>query len=455
VPGIGYVIDAGLARISRFSPRSKLQRLQTEPISQASAAQRAGRAGRLAPGLCIRLYSREDFASRAAYTDPEIMRTQLASVILQTRRLGLGDLADFPLLERPSEAQLKAGTNTLQELGALAAAGKLSAVGKQLASLPLDPQLGRMLLAASTSASTATSSAACAEAVLVIVSALSVQDPREVPPDKRQAAREFHRRFARGNSDFLDWLLLWDYYAALRTELSQSKLRKRLQAEFLSPSRMREWRDMHRQLRLALIGAGVRVAVRDVAYDPACKKLPISAKEYESIHRALLKGIPLQVGLREQPANNKQPAREARQNKKSRGGGYAGPRGLRFDLWPGSGLASKKPRWVLAAEIVETSRVYARHVASIEPDWVAAELSHLTRFEYGEPRWHARRGRVVASRRTLLFGLTLLEQKNFPYDRVDARRAREVFIQSALVERQLAPDARLLAAASFWQHNLD
>lgn len=446
VPGIGYVIDAGLARISRFSPRSKLQRLQTEPVSQASAAQRAGRAGRLAPGLCIRLYSREDFEARAAYTDPEIMRTQLASVILQTRRLGLGDLADFPLLERPSEAQLKAGTNTLQELGALAADGKLSAVGKQLASMPLDPQLGRMLLAASRGG--------CAEAVLVIVSAMAVQDPREVPADKRQAARDMHRRFAQGHSDFLDWLLLWDYYASLRAALSQGKMRKRLQSEFLSPSRMREWRDMHRQLRLALQGVGVRVAVRDVAYDPQAN-VAADAKEYETIHRALLKGIPLQVGLREQPDNSKQPARDARRNNKRAGSDYAGPRGLRFALWPGSALAKKKPRWVLAAEIVETSRVFARHVARIEPAWVAAELSHLTRFEYGEPRWHLRRGRVVASRRTLLFGLTLLEQKNFPYDKVDEQRAREIFIQSALVEQQLAPDAKLLAVATFWRNNLE
>ncbi|NNC55035.1 MAG: DUF3418 domain-containing protein, partial [Pseudomonadales bacterium] len=393
------------------------------------------------------LYSRDDFESRSGYTDPEIMRTALASVILQTKRLGLGDLASFPLLDAPTEAQLNAGTNTLQELGALTTGGKLSAVGKQLAGMPLDPQLGRMLLAAQ--------SAACIESVLVIVSALAVQDPREVPPDQRQLAREMHRRFALGNSDFLDWLQLWDYYASLRATHSQGKLRKRLQAEFLSASRMREWRDMHRQLRLSLRSIGIKVAVREQHYDPEKKAGIENKREYESIHRALLKGIPLQIGTLEKPVDNQSRPGGTARSKKNRAGDYIGPRGLRFALWPGSGLANKKPRWVLAAEIVETSRVYARHVARIEPAWIAAELSHLTRFEYGEPRWQARRGRVVATRRTLLFGLTLGEQKNFPFDQVDAARARQIFIQTALVEQQLDPDARLQAKAKFWQHNLE
>ncbi|MGB5324652.1 MAG: ATP-dependent RNA helicase HrpA [Pseudomonadales bacterium] len=453
VPGIGYVIDSGLARISRFSPRSKLQRLQVEPVAKASAAQRAGRAGRLAPGLCIRLYEQADFAARVDYTEPEILRTQLATVILQLKRLGLGELDQFPLLDAPPPAQLRAGLNTLQELGALAADGKLSAVGRQLSVLPLDPQLGRMLLAAD--------SMRCVDDVLVIVSAMAVQDPREFPAERREAARMAHRRFASGRSDFIDWLRLWDYYAVLRDRLGKSALRKRLGKEFLSPSRMREWRDMHRQLRIALRTVGIAAKFR--AHDASPDANPDAVSEdafdpvaYEAIHRSLLRGIPLQVGMREQPQASRQAAekRQAPRKSASRAGSYLAPRGLRFEIWPGSALAKRKPHWVLAAEIIETSRVYARGVAAIEPGWLADELRHLVKFEYGEPRWDSRRGRVVATRRTLLFGLALQTAKNLPYDKVDAARAREVFIQSALVEQNLCPDRALLSKARFWQHNL-
>jgi len=441
VPGIGYVIDGGLVRMSRYSARSKLQRLQVESISKASAQQRSGRSGRIAPGVCYRLYTEEDFNSRPDYTEPEILRTQLAAVILQMKRLGLGHIEKFPFLESPAPRQVTAGVKTLVELGAMHADGNLTAVGRQLSALPIDPRLGRMLLAGLAKH--------CAAEILVIVSALAVQDPRENPVEKREAARMSHERFAHSKSDFMAWLKLWDYFEAQRQTMTQSQLRKLCAKEYLSYMRMREWRDMHRQLRLAIRTSATKLGASLVP--SAWFSLPDDELPYEQIHRAILTGTPLQLGGLDERSKRRGavPAKKAQKGFAR----YLGPRNLGFSIFPGSSQFKQAPRWVMAGEIVETSKVYARTVASIEPAWIAAELKHLVKYEYAEPYWHRKRGQVVAKRSTLFFGLTLESATLIAYSTVDALVARQTFIQTALVEQQLDPDNRLLAAAKFWQHN--
>src|SRR4051794_22099611 len=413
VPGIHYVVDPGTARISRYSARLKVQRLPIEPISQASADQRKGRCGRIAAGVCIRLYDEEDFEARPAFTEPEILRTNLASVILQMAALRLGDVEDFPFLDPPDRRQIRDGIALLQELGALDSDAKLTQVGRRLAQLPLDPRLARMVLEAGR--------LGCATEVIVIAAALSIQDPRERPADAQQEADAAHARFAGEGSDFLAFLRLWEYLGEQQRELSGSAFRRRCKAEFLHVLRIREWQDLVEQLRRA-----ARSAQIPRNQTPA---------EPDEVHRALLAGLLSHVGLRD-----------------AGGRDFTGARGARFGLWPGSELARRPPSWVVVAELVETSRLWGRTAARIDPAWIEPIAGHLVRRAYSEPRWDRRRGSVVATERVTLYGLPVGEGRTAPYGRIDPELARELFIRRALVERDwdtrhafFAENGRLLA----------
>ncbi|MCG3168958.1 MAG: hypothetical protein CALGDGBN_00468 [Pseudomonadales bacterium] len=407
VPGIRYVIDPGLARISRYSVRSKVQRLPIEPIARASAEQRKGRCGRLSDGICVRLYAEQDFQARPEFTDPEILRTGLASVILQMQALGLGEIAQFPFLDPPEERQVNDGLRLLEELGALDRQRRLSTIGRQLARLPVDPRIARMLIAgAGLGALTET---------LVIAAFLSVQDPRERPVERQQAADESHRRFACPSSDFVSVLRLWEYVEERRQALNASQWRRLCQREFLSFLRLREWRDIHHQLRLV------------------CRELGLAenheAASEETLHRALLAGLVTHIGTRGEERD------------------YEGVRGRRFAIHPGSFVFRKSPKWVVAAELVETTRIYARGVAAIEPEWVLPWAEHLVKREHHSPHWSVRAGKVLANERVRLFGLVLSDRGNVDYGRIDAVEARRIFLQSALVEGDYRSRQR------FWQHN--
>jgi ATP-dependent helicase HrpA len=413
VPGIHYVVDPGTARISRYSARLKVQRLPIEPVSQASADQRKGRCGRVAAGVCIRLYDEEDFTARPAFTDPEVLRTNLASVILQMAALRLGDIEDFPFLDPPDRRQVRDGVALLQELGALDGDGALTAVGRRLAQLPLDPRMARMVLEGGR--------LGCATEVIVIAAALSIQDPRERPSDREAEADAAHARFAGEGSDFLALLRLWEQLEAWQRELSGSAFRRRCRAEFLHVLRIREWQDLVEQLRRA-----ARSAQIDRNRAPA---------EPETIHRALLAGLLSHVGLRD-----------------ASGREFTGARGARFALWPGSELARKPPSWVVVAELVETSRLWGRTAAGLSASWIEPIAGHLLRRTYSEPRWDRRRGAVVATERVTLYGLPVVEARTVPYGRIDPVLARELFIRRALVERDwdtrhafFAENGRLLA----------
>jgi ATP-dependent helicase HrpA len=413
VPGIHYVVDPGTARISRYSARLKVQRLPIEAISQASADQRKGRCGRVAAGVCIRLYDEEDFEARPAFTDPEILRTNLASVILQMAALGLGEIEDFPFLDPPDRRQVRDGIALLQELGALDGEARLTPVGRRLAQLPLDPRMGRMVLEAGR--------LGCATEVIVIAAALSIQDPRERPSDHEQAADAAHARFAGEGSDFLALLRLWEYLGEQQRELSASAFRRRCKAEFLHVLRIREWQDLVEQLRRA--ARSLQIARNQAPAQP------------DEIHRALLAGLLSHVGLRDP---------EGRE--------FTGARGARFGLWPGSELARRPPGWVVVAELVETSRLWGRTGARIDPAWIEPIAGHLVRRTYSEPRWDRRRGSVVATERVTLFGLPVVEARTVPYGRIDPVLSRELFIRRALVERDwdtrhafFAENGRLLA----------
>ena len=417
VPGIHYVIDPGTARISRYSRRTKVQRLPIEPISQASAAQRAGRSGRTAPGVCIRLYSEQDFLGRPRYTDPEILRTNLASVILQMAALQLGDVADFPFLDPPERRSVNDGVQVLQELGAFDAGGAITDIGRRLAQLPVDPRLGRMILQADTEG--------CLPEVLVLAAALSVPDPRERPADREEAARQKHSRFADETSDFLSYLNLWGYLRGQRKELSGSAFRRMCREDFLHYLRVREWQDLVGQLRGIAAGIGLR-ADPDPAAEPA---------EPARVHAALAAGLLSHIGMREG---------ESRE--------YLGARNARFVLAPGSVLTRRPPRWVMVADLVETSRLYGRIAARIEPDAVERVAGDLVARSYSEPHWDARRGAVLAFERVTLFGLPLVARRRVGYAAVDPVLARELFIRHALVEQDwqtrhhfFADNARLRA----------
>ncbi|HWK29497.1 MAG TPA: ATP-dependent RNA helicase HrpA [Solirubrobacter sp.] len=407
VPGIHYVVDPGFARISRYSARLKVQRLPIEPISQASADQRKGRCGRTADGIAIRLYSEEDFAERPRFTDPEILRTSLAAVILQMAAIDLGDVEEFPFLDAPDRRQVRDGIALLQELGALDESGRqLTPVGRKLAQLPVDPRLGRMVLEADR--------LGCTDEVIVIAAALSIQDVRERPPDQQAQADQAHARHADETSDFLGFWNLWRYLHERRGALSVNQFRKQARAEFLHYLRIREWQDLVSQLRQAAKGAGVRIN-----HAPA---------EPDVIHQAILTGLLSHLGLRD----------AARRE-------YQGARGARFALWPGSGVKGQ-PSWVMVAELVETSRLWGRTAARIDPRWVEPLAEHLVRRTYSEPRWDRRRASVVATERVTLYGLPIVGGRTVAYGALDPVLSRELFIRRALVEGEWDTRHRFLAA---------
>ncbi len=393
VPGIRFVIDTGLARISRYSYRTKVQRLPVEAISQASANQRAGRCGRVSDGVCIRLYSEEDFLARPAFTDPEIVRTNLASVILRMLQLRIGDVRHFPFVDAPDSRLINDGFQLLSELGAVDGKGALTPLGVQLGTLPVDPRLGRMLVAASHEGSL--------REVLVIVAVLSLQDPRERPADKRQAADEKHRQWQHRESDFLSLVNLWQHFEEQRQALSRNQFSRYCHSQFVSYLRMREWRDLEHQLRLACRRLGLRENREPAGYD--------------AVHRALLAGLLGHIGFRHEDKE------------------FLGARNRKFLVFPGSGLAKKPPKWLVAAELIETTRLYAHQVARIEPRWLVDLAAHLVRRSHSEPHYDARRGQVMAWEKQTLFGLVIVERQRVPFANIDPVVAREVFIRGALV----------------------
>jgi ATP-dependent helicase HrpA len=396
VPGIRYVVDAGLARISRYSTRTKVQRLPIEPVSQASANQRAGRCGRVAPGICVRLYSEEDYTSRPEFTEPEILRTNLASVILQMAALGLGDLARFPFVDPPDQRHVRSGIQLLEELGALSD-GTLTRVGRQLVALPVDPRLARMVVEAD--------KRGCLREVLVISAALSLQDPRERPADQQAQADQKHARFKDESSDFLTWLNLWRHVRTQQRELSSSAFRRMCRAEFLNYLRIREWQELESQLR--------RVAKQlDLTLSPAADEI-----DADGIHQALLSGLLSHVGLRDPDKRD-----------------YLGARNARFSIVPGSALFRKQPQLVMAAELVETSKLWARVNAGIKPEWAEELGAHLVKRTYSEPHWSKRRAQVLARERVTLYGVPLVADRLVSYGRVDPAVSRELFLRHALVQ---------------------
>ncbi|GLX94473.1 ATP-dependent RNA helicase HrpA [Herbidospora sp. NBRC 101105] len=404
VPGIKYVIDPGTARISRYSHRLKVQRLPIEPISQASANQRKGRCGRTSDGICIRLYGEDDFTGRPEFTDPEILRTNLASVILQMTSLGLGDISAFPFVEPPDQRQVKDGVNLLQELGALDAKG-LTPMGRKLAQLPVDPRLARMVLEAQTNG--------CAREVMIITAALSIQDPRERPADKQQAADEKHRRFADKESDFLTYLNLWRYLREQQKELSSSAFRRLCKAEYLNYLRVREWQDIDAQLRSVARTLGVVLNTADA--DP------------QRVHLSLLAGLLSHIGVKD-VAKKDQPGGRRPMTE------YIGARNARFAIFPGSALARQQPQWVMSAELVETSRLWARVNAKIEPSWIEPLAQHLVKRTYSEPHWEKDQAAVMAYEKVTLYGVPIVTERKVNYGRIDPELARELFIRNALVE---------------------
>ena len=441
VPGIKYVVDPGTARISRYNRRTKVQRLPIEPVSQASANQRAGRCGRTSDGVCIRLYSEQDFSSRPEFTDPEILRTSLASVILQMAALDLGEVADFPFVDPPDSRSVADGVRLLAELGAFSDArgrSRLTDVGRKLARLPVDPRLGRMILEAGRNG--------CAREVLIISAALSIQDPRERPAESRAAADAMHARFAEPDSDFLAFLTLWDYLRDQQRELSASAFRRMCRREYLHYLRVREWQDVYAQLRQAATELGVaaghdrdrvapeRTAEAGVAPNlttptasPSVTPTPrFPADVADRVHKSLLAGLLSHIGMKE--------ADQKPRGKRRGPAEFAGARGARFAIFGDSVLARKPPQWVVAAELVETSRLWARTAARIAPEWVEPLAAHLVTRSYSDPHWDAKRGAVMASEKVTLYGLSVVAARQVNYGRIDPAAARELFIQRALVE---------------------
>ncbi|CAH0525932.1 ATP-dependent RNA helicase HrpA [Vibrio hippocampi] len=400
VPGIKYVIDPGTARISRYSYRTKVQRLPIEPISQASANQRKGRCGRVEEGICIRLYSEEDFESRPEFTDPEILRTNLASVILQMTAIGLGDIEAFPFVEAPDKRNIQDGVRLLEELGAINDKVKdprkrLTTMGRQLAKLPIDPRLARMVLEAPR--------LGCLKEVMVIASALSIQDPRERPSDKQQSSDDKHKRFFDKESDFITFVNLWDYVQGKQKELSSNQFRKQCKQDFLNYLRVREWQDVYFQIHQAM---------REMD-----GKLNQEAADYQSIHTALLVGLLSHVGVKDQEKND-----------------YQGARNARFHIFPGSGLFKKQPKWIISAELVETSKLWGRIVAKIQPEWIEPVAKHLIKRSYSEPHWSKKRAAVMAHEKVMLYGVPIVPKRLVNYGPIDAVISRGIFVRSALVE---------------------
>ncbi|TCK27003.1 ATP-dependent helicase HrpA [Pseudonocardia endophytica] len=411
VPGIRYVVDTGTARISRYSRRLKVQRLPIEKISQASANQRAGRCGRTSDGIAVRLYAEDDFDARPEFTDPEILRTNLASVVLQMIALDLGEIAEFPFVEPPDKRAVADGLDLLHELGALRPDRRsLTAVGESLSRLPVDPRLGRMLVEAHRNG--------CLREVLVITAALSVQDPRERPAEAREAADAQHRRFSTDGSDFLAYLRLWDHLDERREALSGSKFRRELRDQYLHYLRVREWWDLHGQLRQAARSSGMDLNERN----------PDWAAHADRIHQSVLAGLLSQVGMVD-------PLAEKKKGEKQRGPReYLGARGAKFAIWPGSSLARKPPHWVMAAELVETTRLWARTVAPVQPNWIEPLAAHLVKKTYSEPHWSRKRASAVATERVTLHGIPLVADRTVAFGTIDAEVSRDLFLRHALVE---------------------
>ena len=398
VPGIKYVIDSGLARISRYSYRTKVQRLPIEPISQASANQRKGRCGRTSNGICIRLYDEQDFLSRPKFTEPEILRTNLASVILQMTSLGLGDIAAFPFVEKPDSKYIRDGLRLLEELGAIHTIQNryhLTEIGKILAQLPIDPRLARMLVEARR--------LGCVKELMIITAALSIQDPRERPYDKQQASDEKHRRFVDKESDFISFINLWNYIKEQQNVLSGNQFRRLCQKEFLNYLRIREWQDVYTQ---------IRQTIKQLAF-------PINSKEadYNSLHISLLSGLLSHIGMKEL---------EKRE--------YIGARNIKFAIFPNSALFKKQPKWCIASELVETNRLWGRTAAKIEAEWIEPIAKHLVKYNYNEPRWSKRQGTTIANEKVTLFGLPIVTNRIVNYSKIDPILSRTLFIRHALVE---------------------
>ncbi len=411
VPGIHYVIDPGTARISRYSVRSKVQRLPVEAVSQASANQRKGRCGRIAEGICIRLYDEADFYSRPEFTDAEILRTNLAAVILQMLKLGLGDVTRFPFVDRPDNRAINDGYKLLQELGAVDKEHRLTRVGRQLSALPVDPRLARMVLAAHDTNAL--------DEVLIITSALSVQDPRERPAEKKQASDQAHREFYHDDSDFLTFVNLWRWYEEQRQALSESQLRKLCKKHYLSYMRMREWRDMHRQL--SLVSKELRLRHNQ---DEA---------SYADVHKALLTGLLSHLGNKTEEAD------------------YLGARNRKFWIFPGSGQFKRKPKWVMTSELVETSKLYARNIAKIEPSWIEPLAEHLIKRNWFEPHWEQKQARAVAYEQATVYGLVIYSRRKVHYGTIDAAASRELLIREGLVAGHWPEKQR--SQAPFFRHN--
>lgn len=440
VPGIKYVIDPGFARISRYSHRTKVQRLPIEPISQASANQRKGRCGRTSDGICIRLYSEDDFLARPEFTDAEILRTNLASVILQMTAAGLGDIEKFPFIDPPDHRNIRDGVQLLQELGALDPAQKdvrkrLTQTGRKLAQLPVDPRLARMVLEADKNG--------CVREVMVIAAALSIQDPRERPADKQTQADQQHARFRDETSDFLAYLNLWRYIREQQKERGSSSFRRMCKQEYLNFLRIREWQDIYSQLRTVAKQMGIHLNEEDAAD--------------QSIHVSLLAGLLSHVGMK-----------DVRESKDSGQGGarkdggrneYLGARNAKFAIFPGSALFKKPPRFVMSAELVETSRLWARVNARIEPEWIEPLAEHLLKRTYSEPHWEKDQAAVMAYEKVTLYGVPIVAQRKVNYGRIDPETSRELFIRNALVEgdwrthhKFFADNRRLLSEVEELEH---
>ena len=409
VPGIRYVIDAGVARVNRYSWRNKVAQLQIEKVSRASANQRSGRCGRIAPGVCVRLYSEEDYLARPEFGDPEILRSSLAAVILRMKALRIGDVEDFPFLDPPSPRMIADGYQLLAELGAVDEKNELTQIGWQLAKFPIDPRISRMVLAAQREN--------CVHEVLIIASALSIQDPRERPYERAEAADRAQEQFQDERSDFLAYIKLWSFFEdALKHKKSHRKLTELLHEHFLSHRRMREWRDIHGQLA-SLVG--------ELGMKP--NAAPAS---YEQIHRALLAGLLGNIGM-----------------KSDESGEYLGTRGIKFLMFPGSVLRKAGPQWVMAAELVETARLYARNAARIAPEWIEPLAVRLVARHYFDPHWEKDRGMVTAYERVTLHGLTIIPKRRVEYGPLNPLEAREIFIHRALTAGELR------TRGGFFEHN--
>ncbi|HFQ4939240.1 TPA: ATP-dependent RNA helicase HrpA [Vibrio vulnificus] len=400
VPGIKYVIDPGTARISRYSYRTKVQRLPIEPVSQASANQRKGRCGRVQEGICIRLYSEDDFNSRPEFTDPEILRTNLASVILQMTALGLGDIEAFPFVEAPDKRNILDGVRLLEELGAINSNAKdpkkrLTAVGKQLARLPIDPRLARMVFEAPRFG--------CLKEVMIIAAALSIQDPRERPSDKQQSADDKHRRFYHEDSDFLTFVNVWNHIQKQQKALSGNQFRRQCKDDYLNYLRVREWQDVYFQIHQSM---------REMEF-----KLNSEPGSYDAVHSAILTGLLSHIGMKDQEKNE-----------------YHGARNARFHIFPGSGLFKKQPKWVMSAELVETSKLWGRIIAKIQPEWIEPLAKHLIKRSHSEPHWSKKQAAVMAYEKVMLYGIPIVPKRLVNYGNIDASVSREIFIRSALVE---------------------